>query len=125
MTNDSPIMGSSRYISLTTFRKSGLGVATPVWFVERDGKLYFRTEEETGKAKRLRNNRHVEFASCTARGKVTGAPVRGIARLLSPQDSLQPAAWIQQRYGWQVRLIDLIMRVQGKRPVVYEITPVR
>ncbi len=124
-TSDSRILGDGRYISLSTYRRSGVAVATTVWFVERDGKIYFRTEGETGKAKRLRNNRNVEFAPSTVRGKVTGAPARGIARLLSPHESVGPAEWIRERYGWRVRVLDFVMRLQGKRPIYFEITPAR
>ena len=59
-------------ISLTTFRKTGAGVPTPVWFGEQDGKLYVMTRSDMGKAKRIRNNPQVRVAPCTIRGKVTG-----------------------------------------------------
>ena len=45
-----------KYISLTTFRKNGTGVATPVWFGEEDEKLYVMTLNKMGKMKRIRNN---------------------------------------------------------------------
>src|SRR5256885_16760927 len=61
-----------KYISLTTFRKTGVGVATPVWFGEEDGKLYVMTRSDMGKTKRIRNNPQVKVAPCTIRGKVTG-----------------------------------------------------
>lgn len=40
-----------RHIVLTTFRKNGEAVGTPVWFAERDGKLVVFTGANTGKAK--------------------------------------------------------------------------
>ena len=67
-----PIQGQ-KYISLTTFRKTGVGVATPVWFGEEDGKLYVMTRGDMGKTKRIRNNPQVRVAPCTMRGTVTGA----------------------------------------------------
>ena len=42
-----------KYISLTTFRKNGIGVATAVWFGEDDGKLYVMTRSDMGKTKRI------------------------------------------------------------------------
>ena len=66
-----PIRGQ-KYISLTTLRKTGVGVATPVWFGEEDGKLYVMTRSDMGKTKRIRNNPQVRVAPCTIRGKVTG-----------------------------------------------------
>ena len=75
-----------KYISLTTFRKTGAGVATPVWFGEEDGKLYVMTRSEMGKTKRIRNNPQVRVAPCTMRGKVTGPDFAATARLLPPED---------------------------------------
>jgi hypothetical protein len=37
-----------RYISLATFRKSGVAVYTPIWFAEDDTKLYFMTNSKLG-----------------------------------------------------------------------------
>jgi len=71
------------YISLTTFRKTGAGVATPVWFGEEGGKLYVMTRSDMGKTKRIRNNPQVRVAPCTIGGKVTGAEVAATARILS------------------------------------------
>ena len=56
-----PIQGQ-KYISLTTFRKTGAGVATTVWFGEQDGKLYVMTRSDMGKTKRIRNNPQVRVA---------------------------------------------------------------
>ena len=61
-----------KYLSLTSFRKSGVPVRTPVWFAEAEGKLYLFTNPKSGKAKRIRNNPRVLIAPCTMRGKVTG-----------------------------------------------------
>ena len=44
------------YISLATFRKSGVAVYTPIWFAEENNKLYFMTNSKLGKCKRIRNN---------------------------------------------------------------------
>ena len=52
-----------KYISLTTFRKTGIGVSTPVWFGEADGKLYVMTRSDMGKTKRIRNRSQVRVAA--------------------------------------------------------------
>jgi PPOX class probable F420-dependent enzyme len=54
-----------KYISLTTFRKNGVKVATPVWFGEDGDKLYVMTLSKMGKTKRIRNNPRVTVATCT------------------------------------------------------------
>jgi PPOX class probable F420-dependent enzyme len=92
-----------KYISLTTFRKSGAGVATPVWFGEGDGKLYVMTRGDMGKAKRIRNNPHVRVAPCTMRGTVTGAEVAATARILPAEEHARARQTINQKY-WMARI---------------------
>ncbi len=87
-----------KYISLTTFRKNGVGVATPVWFGEEGNKLYVMTRSDMGKTKRIRNNPQVKVAPCTIRGKVTGAEFSATARLLSPEEHARARATINRKY---------------------------
>jgi uncharacterized protein len=75
-----------KYISLKSFRKSGVPVATPVWFGEKNGKLYVMTRSAMGKTKRIRNNPRVQVAPCTIRGQVTGPEFPATARILPPED---------------------------------------
>jgi uncharacterized protein len=77
---------NQNYISLTTFRKSGVGVPTPVWFGEQDGKLYVMTRSDMGKTKRIRNNPRVKVTPCTMRGKVTGPEFAATARILPREE---------------------------------------
>jgi len=97
-----PIQGQ-KYISLTTFRKSGVGVATPVWFGEEGGKLYVMTRGDMGKSKRIRNNPRVKVALCTMRGKVTGPEFAATARILPPEEHARARQTINRKY-WMARL---------------------
>jgi hypothetical protein len=72
-----------KYVCLTTFRKNGLGVNTPVWFAEQAGRLYVKTRNDSGKYKRIRNNPRVRVAPCTMRGKITGPEFPAKARIFS------------------------------------------
>lgn len=92
-----------KYISLTTFRKTGVGVPTPVWFGEEEGKLYVMTRSDMGKTKRLRNNRQVKVAPCTIRGKVTGPEFDATARLLPPEDFPRARKTLTRKY-WLAKL---------------------
>jgi PPOX class probable F420-dependent enzyme len=92
-----------KYISLTTFRKTGAGVSTPVWFGEEDGKLYVMTRSDMGKTKRIRNNPQVRVAPCTIRGTVTGPEFAATARLLPPEGHLQARQAINRKY-WMARI---------------------
>jgi uncharacterized protein len=92
-----------KYVSLTTFRKTGVGVPTPVWFGEEDGKLYVMTRGDMGKAKRIRNNPRVKLAPCTIRGKVTGPEFAATARVLSPEEHQRARQSINRKY-WMARI---------------------
>jgi uncharacterized protein len=92
-----------KYISLKTFRKNGIGVATPVWFGEDDGKLYVMTRSDMGKTKRIRNNPKITVAPCTIRGKVTGAEFPATARILPSEEHAHARQAINLKY-WMARL---------------------
>jgi uncharacterized protein len=92
-----------KYISLTTFRKNGAGVPTPVWFGEEDGKLYVMTRSDMGKTKRIRNNPQVTVSPCTMRGKVTGPEIAASARILPPDEHAHARQTLNRKY-WMARL---------------------
>jgi PPOX class probable F420-dependent enzyme len=92
-----------KYISLTTFRKTGVGVATAVWFGEDAGKLYVMTRSDMGKTKRIRNNPQVRVAPCTIRGTVTGAEIAATARILPLDEQARARAAINRKY-WLARI---------------------
>jgi uncharacterized protein len=92
-----------KYISLTTFRKNGAAVRTPVWFGEEDDTLYVMTRSDMGKTKRIRNNPRVCVAPCTIRGKVTGAQFDASARILTQAEQAHARERINQKY-WAARL---------------------
>ena len=72
-----------KYISLTTFYKSGRGVATPVEFARKGDKLYISTEETSYKVKRIINNANANIAPCSFRGKIKGPEIKVKVRILS------------------------------------------
>jgi len=92
-----------KYISLTTFRKNGTTVATPVWFGEDDSRLYVMTRSDMGKTKRIRNNPQVRVAPCTIRGKATGPEFAASARILPPEEHARAREAINRKY-WAARL---------------------
>jgi PPOX class probable F420-dependent enzyme len=92
-----------RYISLATFRKTGVAVYTPIWFAEIADRLYFMTNEKLGKVKRIRNNPQVKIAPCTIRGKITGPEFSASARILGPEDSKRVRQAIKDKY-WLARV---------------------
>jgi PPOX class probable F420-dependent enzyme len=107
-----------RYISLATFRKSGVAVYTPIWFAEDNNKLYFMTSSKLGKYKRIRNNPQVKIAPCTMRGKITGPEFPATVRILPPEESARVRQLINAKY-WLAR-VPLLWR---NTDAYLEITP--
>jgi uncharacterized protein len=101
-----------KYISLTTFRKNGAAVATPVWFGEESGKLYVMTRSDMGKTKRIRNNSQVRVAPCTIRGKVTGPDFAALARILPLEGHAHARQTVNRKY-WLARLTSIFSRADA------------
>lgn len=90
----------SRYVSLTTYRKDGTAVATPVWHVPQGAELWIVTEARSAKVKRIRNNAQVTVTPCSVRGTVDpDAPsATGRARLLDDAGTAQARKLLARRY---------------------------
>ncbi len=99
-----PDLPHSTYVSLTTFRRSGDPVATPVWAAPDGDDLVVWTRADSGKVKRLRHTARVTVAPCDIRGRVTGPAVQATAVLPEPHQWRQARAALARRYGWQRRV---------------------
>jgi PPOX class probable F420-dependent enzyme len=90
----------SRYVSLTTFRRDGTAVATPVWQVSDGDELFIVSEAAAGKVKRIRNSGRVVVTVCDMRGRITpGAPTAtGTARLLDEAATATARSLLARRY---------------------------
>src|SRR5712691_6614180 len=88
-----------KHISIETYRKTGEAVRTPVWFVEENGELFVRTDSDTGKIKRIRNNPRVRVATCNMRGTVKGSWVEGEARIMEPESFEHVFSLLRKKYG--------------------------
>jgi PPOX class probable F420-dependent enzyme len=105
----------SRYISLTTYRKDGTPVTTPVWHAPHEAEFWIVTEAASGKVKRIRNNPEVLVTPCSLRGTVApDAPsIKGTARLLDDAGTAQARKLLARRYvmsragNWFARLLRL------------------
>ena len=114
-------LGNHRYALLTTYRRNGQAVSTSIWFAAADGKVYFRTSAEAGKAKRLTHNPRAQIAPSTAMGRRLGPVVDVVARRLGPEESAIARRAIGQRYGVMVPLVDLIVRVRHHDRIFFHI----
>ncbi len=98
------------YVSLTTFRRDGTPVATPVWIAPLgDGRAGFTTGADSGKVKRIRNNPAVTLQACNVRGVVRpDAPVvDATARFVTGEVGASVAAAIRRKYRLMARLLSL------------------
>jgi uncharacterized protein len=103
------------YVSLSTFRKSGVEVKTPVWFAAMGEKLYVLTAPDSGKVKRLRNSSRARIAPCDARGKVKGEWRDATARIVDDKALVERAHLaLRAKYGWQMAVTDLGARIAGR-----------
>ncbi|MGW7413128.1 PPOX class F420-dependent oxidoreductase [Streptomyces sp. NPDC054863] len=112
----------TRYVSLTTFRKDGTPVATPVWVAGDGSALYVWTNADSWKVRRIRRNGSVTVAPCDVRGRLKpNAPtVEGRATVLDEEGLREVRRLIARKYTWQFWLTDLpatLLR-RGKRPHV-------
>ena len=101
-------LGRHRFVSLTTFRKSGAGVPTPVWIAAFGNDLVVTTPAGSGKLKRLRNNPRVLLTPCGRFGAVAddAVPVEATCEILGPdRDHLGQKAVLRRKYGAEYRVV--------------------
>lgn len=106
------------YIALTTYRKNGAPVITPVWFVRQDENLFVWTAKDSGKAKRLRKNPCVQLGPSDHSGKLLGSVQAGEAHFVPECDYPALEKAFKSKYGWQVNLFALIWKIQ-RHPYTY------
>jgi uncharacterized protein len=117
-----PDLEREQCIALTTFRKTGQAVTTPVMFAERFGIIYVGTRVDAGKLKRLAHTARVTLASCTYSGKITGAVVEGKARILTePQECAAAATALAKKYGFMLPLTRTVWRLLHRKANIEEV----
>jgi uncharacterized protein len=113
-----PLSVPGKYLSLTTYRRDGTPVSTPVWFVEEDGRLFVITAAHSYKAKRLRRNPAAMVAPCTARGVPQGDAIPVEIEFLPPDKHARVDRLIAEKYRVDRVLIlpiyRLVMKLRGK-----------
>ncbi|MFZ0708348.1 MAG: PPOX class F420-dependent oxidoreductase [Candidatus Korobacteraceae bacterium] len=115
---------SAKYISLETFRKTGVGVRTPVWFAAdptAPDTFYVYSAPDAGKVKRIRNNAHVRVAPCDIRGNLRGAWIDGQARIVDGTEADKGQGLLRQKYGWMKRIGDFFASFRRRKQAVLQI----
>jgi PPOX class probable F420-dependent enzyme len=104
-----------RFLSVTSFKRDGTGVATPVWFVSDGRRLYALTDRHSAKVRRMRRDPRVLVASCRADGKPRREPVPARADVLTSTAELEYVQkLLLERYRISYRLVMLVYRL-GRR----------
>lgn len=112
-----------RTVLLTSYRRDGTAVGTPVNIAVEGERAFVRTFDSAWKLKRIRNNPLVEIAPSTARGKVTGAPLKARVRILSGDEAAHASRAIDKKYPVMHGIVvPLVHRMCGNKTAHVELT---
>jgi uncharacterized protein len=113
-------------VLLTSHKRDGTGVGTPVSIAVEGDHAYFRTPGSAAKVKRLRNNPEVEIAPSTVRGAPTGPEIHARARLLDQgsEEDRHASRLLRKKYPFmQGVFVPLTHKVMRTRTLHYEVRP--
>ncbi|UQE75485.1 MULTISPECIES: PPOX class F420-dependent oxidoreductase [unclassified Gordonia (in: high G+C Gram-positive bacteria)] len=100
----------AKYVMVTTYKKDGTAVASPLWAAPDSGDLLLWTVADSWKVKRLRRNNNVLVQACDARGSKTSGPVvAGVGEII---DGTVAARAIERKYGLLGKLTILGSRLR-------------
>ncbi|WP_405114784.1 PPOX class F420-dependent oxidoreductase [Micromonospora sp. NBC_01405] len=112
-------LAAEKYVLLTTFRRDGRAVPTPVWAARDGDALAAWTVADSGKVKRIRRSGEVTVAPCDLRGRPHGEAVPGHATISGPADTRRIRELLKQKYRLVGRLSLLGSRLRrGERGTV-------
>ena len=120
---------TAQYVALTTYRRDGTPVTTPVWAAAEGESLYLFSNAAAGKVKRLRNSSRAAIAPCTATGTITGAQLSAEAFNLASDQ--MPKVWrlLTKKYGMAARLFMVydraraLLRMKPSAGIVVHLSP--
>jgi PPOX class probable F420-dependent enzyme len=102
-----------KYLSITSYRRDGSGVSTPVWFATEGDRLLVMTAATSGKVKRIRRNPYVTIAPCSARGKTKTESMPAHAELLPPSEVERVKRLIARKYRFDLLFVRPIRAIQA------------
>jgi uncharacterized protein len=120
-----------KYLNLETFRKSGEGVRTPIWFAAEPAtsldsaaaRLYIYTVGNAGKVKRIRNNPRVRIAPCDMRGKVLGEWAEARAEIVTGAEATYGMSLLDKKYAPWKQLLGFFAMFRRQERAVLAIHP--
>jgi PPOX class probable F420-dependent enzyme len=110
-----------KYINLETYKKDGEAVRTPVWFVEYDGIIYVRTDENSGKIKRSRNNPDTRIVPCNFLGHPKGYWSNGKIMTCSTLEKEKATYLFKEKYGLQEKILQMIYKIKQFKLIIISV----
>ncbi|MEV7780976.1 PPOX class F420-dependent oxidoreductase [Kitasatospora sp. NPDC088351] len=92
-------LSAGSYLLVTTYKKDGTGVPTPVWVVRDGDALGIWTVADSWKVRRIRNRADVLVGPCDVRGNPTGEQYPATAEILGPERTAAYRTLLRQKYG--------------------------
>jgi uncharacterized protein len=122
---------NEKYLNIETFKKSGQGVKTPVWFAadpnaditSESARLFFYTIGVSGKVKRIRNNPRVRIAPCKVRGEVTGAWQDARVQIIAGEEAQRAAKLVRRKYFPLADILSFFARFSRRERIVMVLIP--
>ena len=103
---------TGKYLSITSYRRDGSGVSTPVWFATEGDRLLVMTDSKSGKVKRIRRNPYVTIAPCSGRGKPKAKGMPAHAEIL-PAGEVEPSKrLIERKYRSDLLFVRPVRAIQ-------------
>jgi PPOX class probable F420-dependent enzyme len=109
---------NQKYVNLETYRRNGQAVYTPVWFVMDAGTIYIRTDMNSGKVKRIKNNPNIRVTPSGPRGQLKGKWIEGQMKMAGSLESEHANQLLDKKYGIQGKIIRMFNKIRNTKPVV-------
>jgi PPOX class probable F420-dependent enzyme len=113
-----------KYLNIETRRKSGVAVATPVWFALHGRRFYVYSLADAGKVKRIRNDPRVRIAPCDIRGRLEGEWYPARAAIVHGDEEALGHRLLDDKYGWMKKIGNIYRRLTGGERAIIAIDPV-
>jgi PPOX class probable F420-dependent enzyme len=113
-------------VLLTTFRRDGTPVGTPVSLAVDGDHAYVRSPGTAWKVKRLRNDPNAQIAPSTFRGRPTGPATGVVARRIEGEEAGRAARALRRKHPvLQGVLVPLAHRLMRCGTAYYEVRATR
>jgi uncharacterized protein len=123
------VLQSNKYVSLESFRKTGQGVRTPIWFAADPADatpktLYIYSTADSGKAKRIRRNSRVRIAACDMRGHLLGDWIEARGEIVAGEEAQRGMRLLNTKYKPWKQLLDFFSKFSRRGRVVFAVRSV-